>query len=380
MPNLSEVIEELRRRAARLLARSAQPNEEETKSALVTPMLRALGWDCEDPDEVHWEYRYTSRDNPVDYALFVGGRPRLFVEAKPLGRDLGDYRWRVQAVNYANAAGVEWCVLTDGNFWQIYKSNASGDLDGKLFLTTCLHPADGRAPACEPGFALGLLSREELPEDKIKTLWTRLNVDRRGEKALQEAIREKDAALVRLLQKRAALTKREALAFLDHARLAVSSGAPDLEALGRPVAQSDRDAGPRVEPAASGVPSASAAARKAWETRRARGSAAPPAVPGLPSQRELELPLLRAILKRGGKVETRLQGTEIGEELAEAFSLSESQRTTPMPGRRETVWGNRIRWTRMRLVKRGDLDGSQRGLWAITEQGRLRAEQSEELQ
>ncbi|MHC5035088.1 MAG: hypothetical protein ACYTFZ_08635 [Planctomycetota bacterium] len=58
------------------------------------------------------------------------GKPRLFVEAKSLGRDLGQHKWKAQAVNCANTAGVEWCVLTDGNFWQVYKSNAPGDLDG----------------------------------------------------------------------------------------------------------------------------------------------------------------------------------------------------------------------------------------------------------
>jgi len=44
--------------------------------------------------------------------------------------------------------------------------------------------------------------------------------------------------------------------------------------------------------------------------------------------------------------------------------------------RKETVWSNLIRWTRMALVRKGDVDGSRRGIWALTEQGRKRAEGS----
>jgi len=386
---LADVINDLRARAAKLLAKSAQINEQETKSALVTPMLHALGWDCEDPDEVRWEYRYTSQDNPVDYALFVGGRPRLFVEAKSLGRDLGDHKWRMQAVNYANAAGVEWCVLTDGNFWQIYKSNATGDLDSKLFLTTCLYPPDGRQPAYEPGYVLSLLSREKLPEDEIETLWTRLNVDRRGAKALQDSLREKDAVLVRLLQKRAGLTKGEVLSFLDRARIAVgSSGATPEPPAPPPVIDTLLSDGPAGASRPTS-PSAAEAARKAWTTRRARqalmptaspvadatlgGDPLPSSTPKLPTQRELEVPLLRAILKRGGDITSRNHGAQIDAELADAFGLDQEQRRARLANRSETLWSNRIRWTRMRLVKKGDLDGSRRGVWALTEQGRRRA-------
>lgn len=369
MANLADVISDLRARAVKLLAKSGQINEEETKSALITPMLRALGWDCEDPDQVRWEYRYKSQDNPVDYALFVGGRPRLFVEAKPLGRGAGDHRARMQAVNYANAAGVEWCVLTDGNFWQIYKSDASGDLESKLFLSTCLHSPDGAAPAYEPAYVLSLLSCDKLPENEIETLWTRLNVDRQGTQALQDSIREKDAGLVRLIQKRSALTKSQVLGFLDRARVSIDT-------------QRSRSSMPAEESLSSREQAPDArqrAARKAWETRRRDrdiDTGSSPAHPKLPTQRELEMPLLRALLKRGGEVEMRSEAAPIDKELADQFNLDEKQRTACLANRKEKIWSNRIRWTRMALVKKGDLDGSRRGIWALTEQGRKRVQDS----
>jgi predicted type IV restriction endonuclease len=59
--------------------------EQNTKASLIEPILDALGWDIRDPDEVHREFKPTSKDCPVDYALKLLRKPRLFLEAKGLG-------------------------------------------------------------------------------------------------------------------------------------------------------------------------------------------------------------------------------------------------------------------------------------------------------
>jgi predicted type IV restriction endonuclease len=127
------------------------------------------------------------------------------------------------AVNYANTAGVDWCVLTNGNFWQIYRSNAPGDLDQKLFLETWLHSPQGGTPRYEPVDVLPLLSRQKLADNEIETRYRVLNVERRGEQALTEIVKGKDVALVRLVQKRSGLAKAEVIAFLDRARVTVET-------------------------------------------------------------------------------------------------------------------------------------------------------------
>ena len=77
--------------------------------------------------------------------------------------------------------------------------------------------------------------------------------------------------------------------------------------------------------------------------------------------------------------EGQLGRHEIDEELADHFGLSEEQRLQTVPSRKEKAWSNRIRWTRLALVQKGDLDGSQRGVWTVTEQGKRRVEgQSED--
>jgi len=59
------------------------------KATLIEPVLAALGWDVLDTDEVAREHK-APRAKPVDYALLVMREPKLYVEAKGLGENLGD--------------------------------------------------------------------------------------------------------------------------------------------------------------------------------------------------------------------------------------------------------------------------------------------------
>jgi len=60
--------------------------EQNTKASLIEPVLEALGWDIRDPDEVHREFRHTSKDSPVDYALKINRIPQLFSRPRAWGR------------------------------------------------------------------------------------------------------------------------------------------------------------------------------------------------------------------------------------------------------------------------------------------------------
>ena len=89
--------------------------------ALIDPLLRALGWDTEDPALVLPEYE-SGRGKPgerADYALMGEGKPKAVIEAKKLGESLANHRG--QMVNYANMSGIPYAGLTDGNHWEFYK-------------------------------------------------------------------------------------------------------------------------------------------------------------------------------------------------------------------------------------------------------------------
>lgn len=209
LPRVRKRILDYRNRRVRL-------TESDTIRVLILPLLEALGWDLQDVEEVRSEYRHTAADNPVDYALFLQSTPALFVEAKALGVSLDDRKPLLQTLNYANAAGVDWCVLTNGAEWRVYKVHAPVAAEEKLFLTALVDN-----PSAELGAIaskLSLLSRERMQARAIDALWTEWRVDRQVE-AILDAITD-DEAFVRLVAKRAdGLTVSEVRASLRRSGL-----------------------------------------------------------------------------------------------------------------------------------------------------------------
>jgi hypothetical protein len=197
MTGLRETLAEVRARIERYQGRR-RLGEQNTKATLIEPVLRSLGWDVEDLDEVQREYRVKRRDKPVDYALLLLRSPRLFLEAKGLGQDLSDRRWINQVMGYATVAGVEWIALTDGNEYRLYNAHAPVHAEEKLFRRVRISDEGTLAQD-----TLALLSREHMKENRLEMLWKAHFVDRQVHKVLEDLLEGgADASLVRLLRKR----------------------------------------------------------------------------------------------------------------------------------------------------------------------------------
>jgi len=177
--------------------RSKGINEQNTKSALIQPVLRALGWDVEDLDDVQMEYKRRPSDKPVDYALMLLRNPRLFVEAKALGQSLDDRKWAGQIIGYASVAGVEWVAITNGDEYRIYNAHAAVPVEEKLFRK--VQVSDESTNAAD---TLSLLSKARIRENEIDVLWNAHFVDRQVRAAVEELFAtdpEPNASLVRLV-------------------------------------------------------------------------------------------------------------------------------------------------------------------------------------
>jgi hypothetical protein len=197
MSALQVVLPQVRDRIARYRG-SRAINEQNTKASLIDPILRALGWDVEDLDEVHREFKVKSADKPVDYALMVLRAPRLFIEAKSLGENLDDRRWANQIMGYASVAGVEWVVLTNGDEYRIFNSHAAVPIDEKLFRK--FHVSDDSPVTTE---TLDLLSKDRMKDNLIRTLWMAHFVDRQVRDSISRMFgNEPDPSLVRLIRNR----------------------------------------------------------------------------------------------------------------------------------------------------------------------------------
>ena len=86
-------------------------------SAVIVPILRGLGWDVENPEEV-WEQYPVEEIGTVDYALLIGNEPKVLVEVKRGGESLDRHQSQIR--NYARIRGVKLATLTNGSTWQYY--------------------------------------------------------------------------------------------------------------------------------------------------------------------------------------------------------------------------------------------------------------------
>lgn len=193
-------------------------NEENTKATLIDPVLRALGWDTTDLEEVQHEYRRNPRDKPVDYALLILRSPRLFVEAKALGQSLDDHRWANQIMGYAGVAGVKWVALTNGEEYRIFNSHAAVPIEEKLLLSVKV--TESKPDAAE---TLMHLSRDRMRDDVLGAIWNAHHVDTQLGRTIETLFGpDPDRAFVRLLKKRLdKLTPGEIRASLTRARISL---------------------------------------------------------------------------------------------------------------------------------------------------------------
>ena len=92
-----------------------------TRYVLINPLLRALGWNLEDPAQVRPEYGGVG-GGLADYALFgdgAAGKPAVILEAKSLDTVLSSTVVN-QAFQYCFQLGIVHMVITDGNRWRCF--------------------------------------------------------------------------------------------------------------------------------------------------------------------------------------------------------------------------------------------------------------------
>ena len=100
--------------------------EVRTRVALIDPMLRALGWDVDDPGLVRIESVESEVDKSrVDYALLgSNGRPVIFIEAKNLAENVDDHTYQTLTytakVNVKSTTKIPYCACTNGDDWEVF--------------------------------------------------------------------------------------------------------------------------------------------------------------------------------------------------------------------------------------------------------------------
>ena len=161
-------------------------NEADTRAAIISPLLTALGWDVVNRELVlHEPVSYGK--TRADYGLLFSDSPVVYVEAKPLDRGLDHTTDGKQAVDNANSDGVEWCVLTNGRDWWFYRSNAQGNIEGKMFHSVTVSAG---VDLEEVAARLALLERGNVEEGSLKEAAEIFFVDRKVKATLDTLMKE----------------------------------------------------------------------------------------------------------------------------------------------------------------------------------------------
>ncbi len=109
---------------AKIIQMDEAPKEEATKSALVLPFINdVLGYDTRNLNEVRPEYSIDNagkKDQRVDYAILIEGKPIILIECKCCTEDLTRKDIAQLKDYYPNIDGAEFGILTNGIIYKFY--------------------------------------------------------------------------------------------------------------------------------------------------------------------------------------------------------------------------------------------------------------------
>ncbi|MFI4854447.1 MAG: type I restriction endonuclease [Phycisphaerales bacterium JB065] len=135
---MMDLIDRLRDLAARVKPQLERlGTEEATKTALVLPFLNALGFDVFNPLEVVPEFTADvgiKKGEKVDYAMMIGGKPAMLIEAKHCCMDL-DKAHASQLYRYFSVTPARIGILTNGVEYRFYSDlEEPNKMDSRAFF------------------------------------------------------------------------------------------------------------------------------------------------------------------------------------------------------------------------------------------------------
>lgn len=127
--NLEQCVKELSNKAS--VIKNQITNEEATKTSLILPFFKILGYDIENPQKVIPEYNVKS--DRVDYSIMQNEMPLLFIEAKSVKENLSKHKEQIE--KYFNNSKVKIICLTNGLDYEFYSDlNKDNVMDSEPFL------------------------------------------------------------------------------------------------------------------------------------------------------------------------------------------------------------------------------------------------------
>jgi len=99
-------------------------NEMGVRDQIVNPILKGLGWNPENPEEV--QPNISTEEGVPDYSLIKNDDKVLFIEAKKLSVDIEQKEVIRQLAKYCFGEGMRYGVLTNGAIWILFRAFQEG--------------------------------------------------------------------------------------------------------------------------------------------------------------------------------------------------------------------------------------------------------------
>ena len=123
-------------------------NEASTRSYLIDPFIRALGYDPNEPNDVEPEFTadFVASNRKVDYALKLEGEPIIFVEFKSATKNLS-FENTVQLQHYfSTKLDVRFGIVTNGIEYRFFSDIENANvMDDEPFLIVDMLNLDDRS-------------------------------------------------------------------------------------------------------------------------------------------------------------------------------------------------------------------------------------------
>lgn len=101
-----------------------EQNEMAVRSQIVEPIIKGLGWNTENPEEV--QPNVSTEEGIPDYSLLKSNKKVLFIESKKLSIDIEQRKVIRQLAKYCFSEGMKYGVLTNGAIWILFRAFKEG--------------------------------------------------------------------------------------------------------------------------------------------------------------------------------------------------------------------------------------------------------------
>ncbi len=143
-------------------------SEADTKAEFIDKYVSALGY--QGLEDVVREYYVKNSQEFIDYAVRVGDKVALAIEAKPVQTDLTD-KQAAQLVQYCSVEGIEWAALTNARQLRLFNTYLKGGLDQKLVANLDLLGFNSESEFDAIFDQLWLLSKASMSSPSVVHSW-----------------------------------------------------------------------------------------------------------------------------------------------------------------------------------------------------------------